>query len=51
MVSTIRVDPARTQNHHIFRIKDWPLALLVSHKLKEALEDIPNLGVVFEPAS
>jgi Immunity protein family (Imm11) len=49
MISTIRIDPARTEGYHIFRIARWTLALLVSDTLKNALEDIPNLGVVFEP--
>jgi hypothetical protein len=49
MISTIRVDPARTEGHHIFRIARWTLALLVSDTLKKLLEDIPKLGVVFEP--
>jgi uncharacterized protein DUF1629 len=51
IISTIRIDPSRAQNHHIFRIKDWPLALLVSDTLKNTLEGIPDLGVVFAPAS
>jgi uncharacterized protein DUF1629 len=49
VISVIRIDPARALNHHIFRIRDWPLALLISGTLKDALETIPNLGVVFEP--
>ena len=51
VISTIRVDPVRTGGHHIFRLRDWPHALLVSDTLKSALEDLPDLGVVFEPAS
>jgi hypothetical protein len=51
VISTIRVDPSRAQDHHIFRIKDWPLALLLSNTLKNALADIPDLGVVFSQAS
>jgi hypothetical protein len=48
MISTIRIDPARTNGHHIFRIARWPLALLVSDALRRALADVPNIGVVFE---
>jgi hypothetical protein len=51
VISTIRIDPSRTANHHIFRIKGWPIALLVSCKLKDALTSIPDLGVVFKPVS
>jgi hypothetical protein len=51
MISTIRIDPARTRNHPIFRIKNWPIALLVCSALRDALQGIPELGVVFQPAS
>ena len=47
----IRIDPSRTLNHHIFRIKDWPIALLVSEEIKNALEGMPDLGIIFSPAS
>ena len=49
MISTIRIDPARTGNHHIFRIKNWTIALLVSNTLKDALSRVPELGVLFAP--
>ena len=48
-ISTIRIDPLRTRDHHVFRILNWPIALLVSGTIKDALADIPNLGVVFDP--
>lgn len=51
MISTIRIDWRRTRNHQIFRIKDWPIALLVSATLKNALMSVANLGVVFNNAS
>lgn len=51
VISTIRVDAERTGNHHIFRLRDWPLALFVSDTLRHALEEIPNLGVKFHTAS
>lgn len=51
MISTIRIDSLRTHDHHIFRILNWPVALLVSDTIKDALADIPNLGVVFKQAS
>jgi hypothetical protein len=51
MISTIRIDPERTGNHHVFRIKNWPIALLVSDAIKDALISIPRLGVLFETAS
>lgn len=48
-IPTIRIDPIRTHDHHVFRILNWPIALLVSGTIKDALADIPNLGVVFDP--
>jgi hypothetical protein len=50
-IATIRIDPARTGNHHIFRIKNWHVALLVSGAVKDKLAPIPGLGIVFERAS
>jgi len=50
-VYTICVDPARVANHHLFRIKGWPFPLLMSSTLKTALQEVPDLGVVFKPAS
>ncbi len=51
VISTIRVNAERTGSHHIFRLRDWPLALLVSDTLRDALEGIPNLGIDFHTAS
>lgn len=49
MVSDLTIDPTRTHGAHIFRIQDFEVALLVSERIKDALESIDNLGVVFEP--
>jgi hypothetical protein len=49
MVSTIRIDPTRARGHHIFRLSRWPVALLVSDALRQELQSVPNLGVVFDP--
>ena len=51
VISTIRVNTVKTGGHHIFRLADWPLALLVSDTLRNALIDIPSLGVEFGLAS
>lgn len=51
MISTIRVNPAKTSDHHVFRIKNWNAALLVSGIIKDALGAIPQLGVAFSLAS
>ena len=45
------VDPTRTGDHHLFRVKGWHFALLVSEALKSALEKVPDLGLTFQPAS
>lgn len=50
-IPTIRIDPHRTGDHHVFRILNWHVALLVSDTIKDALADIPDLGVVFKQAS
>jgi hypothetical protein len=48
MVYDLTVDPTRARGRHIFRIKDFEVALIVSQSLKEALEKLHNLGVVFQ---
>ncbi len=50
-IPTIRIDPVRTGDHHVFRILNWPIALLVSDSIRDALMDVPDLGVLFKPAS
>ena len=50
-VSTIRIDTIRIDDHHVFRLKFWPIALLVSEDIKNAIADIPDLGIVFDATS
>lgn len=50
-VYPLRIDPRRTDSHDIFRILGWVGALIVSDRLKTAMEGIDNLGVVFEPVT
>ncbi len=50
-VSTIRIDTNRIDDHHVFRLKFWPTALLVSEDIKNAIADIPDLGIVFDATS
>ncbi len=50
-IPTIRIDPSRTLDHHVFRILNWHVAVLVSDTIKDALADIPHLGIVFKQAS
>jgi hypothetical protein len=51
MVTNLTIDPTRTHDRHIFRIEDWEIALIVSQEAKQVLEDLPRLGVVFDPVS
>lgn len=49
MITNLTIDPARTNGSHIFRLVGWEIALIVSEKVKEAIANIPELGVVFQP--
>jgi hypothetical protein len=48
MVMNLKIDPARAVNRHVLRIRGWEVALLVSERVKTALEAIENLGVIFD---
>jgi hypothetical protein len=48
MVMNLQIDPARAAGHHIFRIRDWDVALIVSDTVKGAIEGIVDLGIVFQ---
>lgn len=50
-VGRLRIDPRRTNNHDIFRIRGWEVALIVSDRVKAAMEGIENLGVIFDPVT
>jgi hypothetical protein len=51
VIAGLVIDPARTNGQGIFRVRDWDVALIVSHRVKVAMEKIGNLGVVFEPVT
>ena len=51
MLWEIRVDANLTGEHHLFRLPDWEISLLVSDTVKDALLEVPDLGVEFKPAS
>jgi hypothetical protein len=51
MISQLTIDPRRTNDRHIFRVKDWEVALIVSEQIEEAIRGMPDLGVVFESVS
>ncbi|WP_375744542.1 hypothetical protein NR800_06980 [Corallococcus interemptor] len=44
----LRIDPAKTEGAHVFRLKKFKTAFIVSEKVKNALEAVGNLGVSFE---
>lgn len=43
----LRIDSSRAQGRHIFRPWGWPVALLVSERLKEAIEEAGVTGAKF----
>jgi hypothetical protein len=47
MITNLTLNPSRCDGHHIFRIKGWEIALIVSEPLKQALEAMDGLGVTF----
>lgn len=51
MFLKLRIDPAKAAGHHIFRIKDWVVALIVSDEIRRALIPVKNLGIVFLPVT
>jgi hypothetical protein len=50
-IGGLMIDPRRANNHGIFRVRDWEIALIVSDPVKTAMEAIEDLGVVFEPVT
>lgn len=43
----LRIDPNRAQGRHIFRPKGWPVAMIVSERLKSAIEEAEVTGAKF----
>ena len=46
-VDDIRIDAKRVGDTKVFRTEDWPLALIVSEDIKQALERVKATGVKF----
>lgn len=44
----LRIDPTKTEGAHVFRLKKFKIAFIVSEEIKAALERVGNLGVSFE---
>jgi hypothetical protein len=51
MITRLRIDPCAAQGHHLFRIQEWPVALIASNALKEFLEQAAVTGIQFQPVS
>ena len=47
-IGGLRIDPKKAEGHHIFRIFGWEVSLIVSEMIREKLESIQNLGIVFD---
>jgi hypothetical protein len=52
-MSSLVIDPLRTNNRHVFRIRGWEVALIVSDFIRQAIESerLPELGVIFQLVS
>jgi hypothetical protein len=44
----LRIDPAKTEGAHVFRLKKFKIAFIVSEDIKNSLERVGNLGLSFE---
>ncbi|MCE9671825.1 hypothetical protein LY474_28865 [Myxococcus stipitatus] len=44
----LRIDSAKTEGAQVFRLRKFKISLVVSQELKDALEQVGNLGVAFE---
>lgn len=47
-IGGLRIDPAKTAGHHIFRIYGWEVSLIVSEVIRAKLDTIEDLGIVFD---
>ncbi len=47
-INGLRIDPAKAEGAHVFRLKKFKTAFIVSEDIKTALEAVGNLGVSFE---
>ena len=47
-INGLRIDPSKTEGAHVFRLKKFKTAFIVSEEIKNALKGVGNLGVSFE---
>ena len=50
-VAKLIVDPVRANGHHLFRLKGWRVALIVSSELRAVVENYGARGCAFLPVS
>jgi len=48
MVVGLKIDPSLVGNHHIFRVRGWPIALIASQEVKSLFESRNLSGVKYE---
>jgi hypothetical protein len=51
MFARLRISPQRATGHHIFRLAEWPIALVVSEEMKKLFEFREVSGVAYERIS
>ncbi len=51
MFVKMRIDPLKAAGHHLFRIDEWPIALIASEQVKELFESLNVTGVWFDPVT
>jgi len=51
VISKLVIDPTRVGEHHMFRLSDWTIAIIVSDVIKSAFEEARVSGVKFRQVS
>ncbi len=51
MITNLTIDASRVVGEHIFRVRGWEIALIVSDDVRTAIEGTCDLGVLFEAVS
>lgn len=49
MIIDLKIDPKFAHGRHIFRLKGWAMALIVSEQMKQALEALRVSGIEYDP--
>lgn len=49
MIIDLKIDPKCAHGHHLFRLKGWAIALIVSEQIKQALEALRVSGIEYDP--